>query len=274
MLTVLCAFVAVAPASLSVRDVIDAFVAAVSAETGAWTSESAENEALAALVDDGGHLRGVLAAVAAWTGARGIAQGGLPSLIINGRLPARLGGVDLQVDGMPLISEDMQTLQKAVQAGLLDDSVAPSVYAAFLGRATRLSTKHARSAAGRAINSSPLSLPGAGTIVPRFNAAIFAPPASQRFLPLSAPEAAPLLRGTAYVGAAGTGDAVKSVSLTVLDDLSSQAGLATAAAALAFVKPRRDDGSSYCFTPSGTGCFALPARFTQGLSTSGMPLHI
>lgn len=261
--------------SLTVREITEAFVTAVSAETGAWSSEPSEKQAAAALADDGGHLRTVVAAVVAWSTSRGIAHDGLPALIINGRLPARPGGVDLQADGMPLISEDMQLLQRAVAAGTLDDSVTPSVYAAFLGRATLLSAKQARAAAratSASASASPslLSLPGAGTVVPRFNAAIFAPSASQRFLPLSAPEAAPLLSWTSYVGAAGTGDDVKSVSLTVLDDVGTQAGLALLASVLAFVKPRSDAGDSACFGPSSSACFALPERFARDLRPSGM----
>ena len=261
----------------TVRDVKEAFVSAVSSSTGAWSSEPIEKQAAAALIDDGGNLRAVIKSVAAWASSRGLAQGGVSSLVINGRLPTRVGGVDLQTDGMPLISEDMQTLQKAVTAGTLDDSVSPSVYAAFLGRATRLSSKQARAAALSASSSSTASsqqpsfftLPGAGTVVPRFNGAIFAPSASQHFLPLSAPEAAPLLRWTSYVGAAGTGDAVKSVSLSVLDDIGKQAGLSTLASALAFVKPRSAAGKSICFDLRSSRCFDLPERFAQDLRTSG-----
>ena len=253
-------------------------MSAVSAESGAWSSRPAEKQATDALIDNGGHLRAVVAVAAAWASSRGIALGGVPSLIVNGRLPTRLGGVDLQADGMPLISEDMQTLQKAVAAGTLDDSVQPSVYAAFLGRATRVSAKQARAASRSASSSSQAtstalySLPGAGTVVPRFNAAIFAAPALQHFVPFSAPEAAPLLQWTSYVGAAGTGDEVKSVSLTIIDDVSSQAGIASLAAALAFVKPRSDAGVSTCFSIDSSSCFALPERFAQDLRKSGTVL--
>lgn len=253
-------------------------MSAVSAETGAWSSEPSEKQAATALADDGGHLRAVVSAVAAWCSSRGIAHEGMPALVINGRLPTRPGGVDLQADGMPLISDDMQTLQRALSSGTLDDTVSPSVYAAFLGRATRLSAKQARAAARAASTSSTgspslVALPGAGTIVPRFNAAIFAPPASQRFLPLSAPEAAPLLGWTSYVGASGTGDDVKSVSLTVLDDMGTQAGLALLASALTFIKPRSVAGASACFASTNlASCFALPERFARDLRPSGTDL--
>lgn len=258
------------PSPLTVRDATEAFSSAVAAETGAWSSDRAEQQATEALVDEGAHLRAVVEALAAWASSRGIGQRGQPTLVINGRLPARAGGVDLQADGMPLISEDMQTLQRAVAAGTLDDSVSPSVYAAFLGRATRLSTKQARASGRGASSQQPsLALPGAGTVVPRYNSAIFAPSVSQRFLPFSAPAAAPLLRWTSYVGAAGTGDSVKSVSLTVFDDVGTQAGLSLLASALAFVRPSGAEGRSVCFAPSAADCLVLPERFAQDLRSSG-----
>jgi hypothetical protein len=108
----------------------------------------------------------------------------------------------------------------------------------------------------------------------------------QRFLPFSAPAAAPLLHWTAYVGAAGTGDAVKAVSLTVLDDFSTQAGLSSLAAALAFVRPpmphpasgtSEEEAVGSCFVEAGSnavgetrseGCLLLPSRVASGLTSS------
>jgi len=56
--------------------------------------------------------------------------------------------------------------------------------------------------------SGSLSLPGAGMPVTRFHGSIFAAEEAQFFLPLSAPEAAPLLRATPYLHAPGSSDAV------------------------------------------------------------------
>ena len=105
-----------------------------------------------------------------------------------------------------------------------------------------------------------LSLPGAGVPVGRYHSAVFAPDDAQVFLPLAAPEAAPLLAAAAYVHAPGTSDAVKPVSVLLVDDLSTPHGLASAAALLATGVSFEDDA-----TGVGASCAAAAPAAPQQL---------
>lgn len=252
---------------LSVESLVTAYASALQQVTGSWSVSGFRSEAKEALADAGGHLRSSLAGVSSWIRRTGLPA---PCTVMNGR-PSP--GLNLQQDMMQHLQADMQLFQSLLYAGKIDDSVAPSVYHAILGRATRLSIAHARELkrkqqqAGNSIITPPSSkekdgsktggalattaapssassktygVPGAGLIVPRWHPSIFAEEADQAFLPLSAPEAAPLLRFASFVHAPGTVDDVKPVTLTLMDDLSTPHGLYAASALLAYVRTGLD----------------------------------
>ncbi len=250
---------------LTVEQVVDSYAATIQSITGAWTTGAFRSEAMGALADAGGHYRSAVASVVRWVRRTGLPA---PCMALNGR-PAP--GLNVQNDLMTMLGSEMQVLQTAVFTGKIDDSVAPSVYHGLLGRATRLSVTQARAArkaaaaagAGNSISGGgsgggaaaaaaaapTYAIPGTGLIVPRWHPAVFAEEADQAFLPLSAPEAKPLLASAAFIHAPGTVDDVKPVTLTLVDDLNTPHGLFTAASLLTYVRQPPTPGAA----PAPTG---------------------
>jgi hypothetical protein len=226
--------------TITIGEALGAYTAVEKALSKAWSATAPRKRALEALADASGTARAAVRAAYDWASGRGLAA---PSLVINGRVKS--GTLDLQQDLMPLVSEEMQLFQKLVMNQKLDDSASPSVLHALLGAAERTSAAQMRASAKAARSGDPadvaaaasaLQLPGTGLVVPCYHAAIFAAESEQRFLPLSAPQAAPLLAATDYVHAPATVDEVKPVSLTIVDDFSTQPALTTLASALSFIR--------------------------------------
>lgn len=221
------------PPMITVRGAIEAFVAS----NGNSISTAAAGRA--ALADASGVLRQALArGPDAWISSLSVP---IPCILFNGRV---LPGLNLQQDLMGAVQSDLSVLQTAVASRQLDDNVAPSVLHALVGRATVLAAPSKKLGAAApdtdletaSANSGSKILPGAGIGVSRFHSAVFAGDDDQTFLPLSAPEAAPLAAAAAFVESPGTGDAVKPVSLLLIDDLSTPQGLESAAATLVFAR--------------------------------------
>jgi hypothetical protein len=221
------------------------------------------SEAEAALQDKGGHLRRAIIASSSWARRLGTP---IPGVLMNGK---PLKGLNIQQEMMQLLQPDMQLLQGLVYSNQLDDNVSPSVYHAFMGKATRLSATHTasmRKALGSAFktNTNTYGLPGGGMVVNRWHPAVFAEASAQTFLPLSAPEAKPLLESSAFIHAPGTVDEVKPVTITLFDDFGSPHGLASALSIMSIVVPISNENNAKALAPQTTrlGFLYIPTLLT------------
>lgn len=228
-------------------------------------------EAEAALQDKGGHLRRAVMSSSSWARRLGTP---IPGVLMNGR---PMKGLNIQQEMMQLLQPDMQLLQGLVYSNQLDDNVAPSVYHAFMGKATRLSATHTatmRKALGSAFktNTNTYGLPGGGLVVNRWHPAVFADASSQTFLPLSAPDAKPLIESCSFIHAPGTVDEVKPVTITLFDDFGTPHGLASALSIMGIVVPPTSDSNSKALAPQTTrlGFLYIPTVLTPALSDVGV----
>jgi hypothetical protein len=231
---------------IKVSQAIEVFAGIAKLASKAWSASAGTEAAEAALKDADGKIGEVLAKVTHWVESRGLPA---PCMVINGLVRTSL---DVQTDLMQTVSRDMALLQKAVQEGSLDDGVTPSVYHAFMGRASKLTGRKKKRPSKSAAPDAPettgtLSVPGAGIVVPRYAPAVFVEPEHQQFIPLAAPEFAPLISAAGFVHAPTTGDDVKPVSMMLFDDLSTAAGLRAAEALLQFTAPGSAAGTAQIF---------------------------
>jgi Glucosyltransferase 24/Thioredoxin-like domain/UDP-glucose:Glycoprotein Glucosyltransferase len=222
--------------TLSVASCIDIYSRIAKDSSGSLLSK--HNEAKAVLQDENGVGRGLVKATSDWIYARGLSLSG--GALVNGII---LDEFDQQ-EVTQVVGADFSIFQQAVMSGELDDGVYPSIFHAITGHALRLSTKN-RKPIPKGESKGSLKLSGMGNIVFRYNAAIFASVDLQRFLPLSAPSVAPLIKAAGYIHAPNTADDVKSVSITLFDDFSSSAGLSALSSALSYVRADPSKGDEF-----------------------------
>jgi len=276
---------AVEDMTLPLQAAVDAYAAAAAAASGAWSSGAGAAEAVDVLTDKRGLGRRTVLGAVRWLQARGLtpSAGGpnpLPCIVVNGRVKA--GSLDLQGDVMPLISEEMQALQRAVASNAIDDGVAPSVYHALLGRASVLAggSRRKGGSSGRKEGkggAGNLKLPGVGLVVPRYHPSVFSGEEGHRYLPLSAPALAPLLTRTRYLHPPGTADDVKPVSLTLLGDLGQPAMLRALAGLAQWLTVKPAPASSSSSTAAGgegsSDAYASSSPLSSSLAAS-LPAHV
>ena len=254
---------------LSLKSAVECY-ASISKNIDGGSLQIYASEAEAALQDKGGHLRRAVLTSSGWARHLGTP---IPGVLMNGK---PMKGLNIQQEMMQLLQPDMQLLQGLVYSNQLDDNVAPSVYHAFMGKATRLSATHTatmRKALGSAFktNTNTYGLPGGGLVVNRWHPAVFADASTQTFLPLSAPEAKPLIESSAFIHAPGTGDEVKPVTITLFDDFGTPHGLASALSIMDIVVPSSSDSSSKALASQTTrlGFLYIPTVLTPA-SSNGM----
>ncbi|MCO5110351.1 MAG: hypothetical protein M9929_05840 [Burkholderiaceae bacterium] len=193
-------------------DAVGAFDAARTATVSVWQRGRSGVAGVAVLADASGKWRRLVVRVAGWAAQRGLLEQA-PAVVLNGIV---MPGLALDGPLFTAMAGDREVLVRAVVARTLDDGVAPSVYAALLGHATRLNSQQGEGGAR-------VLLPGSGATVARYTRGIFTAPEMHTFLPLAAPVHGRLLATTRYLHAAGTADDVKPVSLTLLHDLGTLA---------------------------------------------------
>jgi len=181
---------------------VKAYASAVAAKqgvSGVFGGSGRQEAAATALRDASGAGRARILEVRRWATGLGIPT---PGFLLNGRPGA---GLAVQESMMTHVQADMQTLQRLVRLGHVDDKERSDALAVLLS--------------------------SSGT-VPLFHEAAL-DTRSRPFVPLASAAAAPLLFGVRRTHAPGEPDAPKPATVDLLDDLAAPIGLRSAAAALA-----------------------------------------
>lgn len=157
------------------------------------------------------------------------------SILINGRI---IRDFKLDRELLNAVQEEMVLLQTAVRAKSIDDSVAPSVYHAFIGQATSLVKSDLKKKSIVEVKTQPL--PGSGTLVSKYHEGIFASDDQHVVVPMVETAFAHIFQTIPYFSVPETNDMVKSVTFTFIDDFDTIAALESAAVLLASINCSAD----------------------------------